>query len=107
MTLWQENKRQGLLKNSARVTLLTAQEMEEELLEMANTTASRDSSERTKRVVKVLGVQMNSAYFIYEVDFRNLENLHEADTKDQVVASVNVLLCDSPYDMRGHSELET
>lgn len=55
---------------------------------------------KTKQHIGVLNEPMNSACYIHEASFFDLEKLHEMNFNNQLVGFVDLLLCDAPYDVR-------
>lgn len=65
MTLWQFNKRQGLLTNPARLLLPMVPEKEQYLLEMTSVAATMDLSAELKRAMEVLSEVTSSDCYVY------------------------------------------
>lgn len=97
MTMSQRNNRWRLLKNLAKLLLLTVSQKREDFLEMTDEAASKDLSGRAKQAMKILSEAMNLGCYIYHVDSRDVKELHEADSAQQLASSVPFLLCGSLY----------
>lgn len=65
MTRLQLKKRKRFLKGPARRSLLTAAEMEKDVLEMTDVAASMDLSEEIKQGMEVLSEAKNPVWYIY------------------------------------------
>lgn len=56
--------------------------------------------------MEVLSNAMNSIYYMYDSDFRSIEEVHKADAREDLVVSLHFLLCDPLYNSRRQSELK-
>lgn len=81
MNLSQKNKSQHPLRSSAKLPLFFALEKQEDMLETTDEAGLADLSEEAKRAVVVLRGPINSACYIYDSDFHDLAELHEASSK--------------------------
>lgn len=70
--------------NLLRLLLLTASANDEGVLEMKNNTAPMDLSEEAKQAVEVLSEEMNSVHYIYDADFNDLEDLQDANAREEL-----------------------
>lgn len=74
---------------------------------MTKAAAYIDLSEEAKRATEVLGEPRNSVSCIYDDDFRDYAEPHEADGGKRVTDSLHLLLCNPPYNMTHQSKLES
>lgn len=65
-----------------------------------------DLSEKAKAAMEVLSDAVNSVFYIYHTVSGDFEKLHEADAGEELTVSVDFLLCDPPYHVRGQSKSE-
>lgn len=74
------------------MTLPTLLRKEEEALKTTEAATSTDSSEESKRAMEVLGHGMNSVCYIYDVDFSDLVEIHEAIAEEKPAYKMNFVL---------------
>lgn len=65
-----------------------------------------DFSEETKCSIDVLSEAMKSVFYMFQVDFLDLEELHETGNEGKPSESVDFQLCDNPYNVTCQGELE-
>lgn len=106
MRLSQLNKPQRFLTNTARLPLLTTPEKEQDVLEMTDAAASMDLPEVAKRTIGLFSEPMTSACYIFDVNFRDPEELTEAVTGEKQAGYGYFLLCNRPHGVGRQSELE-
>lgn len=82
MTLLPPNNLQSYFTKSARLPLLTAVEREEHVSELTNARASLDLSEKADSAIEVSSGMIDAAYYIFDADFPDFEELHEAGTRE-------------------------
>lgn len=59
-----------------------------------------NSSEAVKRSIGVLGEAMNSACYIHDAEFRDIEEVYELGAREKLAESVYFPLCEHPYNVR-------
>lgn len=79
----QSNKRQLLLTDPASLSLRTLLIKKEDWLEMTNAAAPIELSEEPRLSVCVLKEVMNAVYYIYDTQFWNFEERHEAGAGEE------------------------
>lgn len=79
---------------------------EEDVLKTADIAASMDLSEDAKQAMEVLDEPMNSVYYMYDADFCDIAELHEAGGEEELVDSVYFLPCDPAYNLSRQNEWE-
>lgn len=58
--------------------------------------ASTDLSKEAQRAVEVLSETTKSVYYVYDADFRGLEELSNAGSGKELAESLEFLLCNPP-----------
>lgn len=74
-------------------------ENHEDVLEMNDAAASMNLSKEVKQVMELLSEAINYVFYIYSADFRDLEELHEAETREEIAMSVDFLLHEPFYNV--------
>lgn len=76
------------------------------MLQMTEAVASLALSEEANQATEALREEMNSACYIHDADFRDLEELHRTGATKELAQLVDLLLCDPHYSVRYQSGLQ-
>lgn len=106
MTILQPNVRQNLLTSPASMPLLTAPDKRMNVLEMTEAAASDGLWKEVKRAMYLLTEAMSTVCYICNADGRDFEELYEPGSREEIVLSMDFLVCSSAYNLSCSNESE-
>lgn len=90
----------AFLTNATSLQLLTPPEKKENVLQLTNAATWIDSAEEAELATEVLGKAINSVCYVFGGAFRDDKELHKAGVGKELEESVDLLICDPPYNLR-------
>lgn len=100
LTLSQPNKMQFLLTSPARLHLSNVKQKPENVLHVTEPSDAMDLSGESISVKEILSKSMNLFFYIHDADICELEELHTASSKENLLESADLIFCNPCCNVR-------